>query len=877
MPEDPSTPTPDPSAYDPRGRPVGSAFAGETTRSMSEPPLAGDETVLTPGARFETVGDFEIISKLGQGGMGAVYRARQRSLDRQIALKILPPTLEADADFVTRFQREARLAASLNHANLVKVYASGEADGTHYIAMELIEGETLGDWLKRGVLPPIEALRICGDVARALAHGWQRAQLIHRDIKPGNIFLSIHGEVKVGDLGLAKSMGGDTTGLTQTGTAMGTPHYISPEQARGEKDLDFRADIYSLGCTLYQMLTGQTPYRGGDPMSVMLQHINSPPPAILKAWPQCPIPVARLVGKMLKKAKRERHASYEELLNNIESVRALYDPSSATPPPPPPDPDATILQGAPTPRVASATVAAPITKSRTPLYAAIAAGVVVLGIVAFLVWPKGEKLSKAELYAKQREAERAARGAAPDESSGGTLPHASDPSPVVGSEDQGPAGARPSEAAAEPWQDVLRNPAGLTLLGSARLIPDGIRFDGAGVAYGRPESRPVRDGAVRLRARFGDLRPKLRARGDDYGAYEFALSNANAAAFERWDSVSRKTTLLLSVPLPKPLSHGHDYEMELRVVGQTLTGRLNGIVVGTVTDAVLKEGNLAVVVAGGDGVAVIKSLEVLTLDAPAAAVGQAPRLPAFPAGGAPALQSSSGTATKDSPFINSLGMKFVPVPIVGGPTDGQRVLFSIWETRVQDYEVFVKETGREWPKPDFEQTPEHPVVMVSWDDARAFCAWLTQTDRKAGRLGVGEAYRLPSDHEWSCAAGIGSLENANAQPNEKNEKIPNVFPWGAQWPLPASGGNYRGNQDSFPNTAPAGSFTPNNFGLFDLGGNAWEWVQDRMSGKSGDVVMRGSSWQHEQQPHLLSSIRRSNPVNLGSIQNGFRVVLAPAP
>ena len=138
---------------------------------MSQPPLAGDETVLTPGTRFETVGDFEIISKLGQGGMGAVYRARQRSLDRQIALKILPPTLEADADFVTRFQREARLAASLNHANLVKVYASGEADGTHYIAMELIEGETLGDWVKRGVLPPIEALRICGDVARALAHG----------------------------------------------------------------------------------------------------------------------------------------------------------------------------------------------------------------------------------------------------------------------------------------------------------------------------------------------------------------------------------------------------------------------------------------------------------------------------------------------------------------------------------------------------------------------------------------------------------------------------------------------------------------------------------------------------------------------------------
>ena len=108
MPEDPSTPTPDPSARDPRGPSVGSAFAGETTRSMSQPPPSGDETVIAPGTRFETVGDFEIISKLGQGGMGAVYRARQKSLDRQVALKILPATLEADADFVSRFQREAR-------------------------------------------------------------------------------------------------------------------------------------------------------------------------------------------------------------------------------------------------------------------------------------------------------------------------------------------------------------------------------------------------------------------------------------------------------------------------------------------------------------------------------------------------------------------------------------------------------------------------------------------------------------------------------------------------------------------------------------------------------------------------------------------------
>jgi len=182
---------------------------------MSQPPRPSEATTF-PGVAPapQTVGDFEILGKLGQGSMGAVYRARQRSLDREVALKILPAALEADPEFVCRFQREARIAASLHHANLAKVYTSGQADGCHYIAMELIEGESLGQWLKRSALPPIDALRITLDVTRALECGWQRAQLIHRDIKPGNIFLSHQGAVKLGDLGLAKTMSGDSTGLT---------------------------------------------------------------------------------------------------------------------------------------------------------------------------------------------------------------------------------------------------------------------------------------------------------------------------------------------------------------------------------------------------------------------------------------------------------------------------------------------------------------------------------------------------------------------------------------------------------------------------------------------------------------------------------------
>lgn len=267
------------------------------------------------------IGDFELLDELGRGGMGTVYRARQVSLQRLVALKILPARWVESPEFLERFRREAIVAAGLSHPNLVRVYATGEIDGASFIVMELVEGENLRQHLRRtGPLPWREALRITLEVARGLQCGWIRAQLVHRDIKPGNIYLSAEGEVKVGDLGLAKSLLDGSAVLTQTGAAIGTPHYISPEQARGEKQLDFRADIYSLGCTLYEMLTGTTPYRGSDPITVITQHLTEPPPVLSKVLPGCPAPVAKLVSRMLRKAREERPASYEELITTLEQT-----------------------------------------------------------------------------------------------------------------------------------------------------------------------------------------------------------------------------------------------------------------------------------------------------------------------------------------------------------------------------------------------------------------------------------------------------------------------------------------------------------------------------------------------------------------------------
>ncbi|MEQ1861898.1 MAG: bifunctional serine/threonine-protein kinase/formylglycine-generating enzyme family protein [Chthoniobacteraceae bacterium] len=274
-------------------------------------------------------------------------------------------------------------------------------------------------------------------------------------------------------------------------------------------------------------------------------------------------------------------------------------------------------------------------------------------------------------------------------------------------------------------------------------------------------------------------------------------------------------------------------------------------------------------------------------------VGQAPRLPV---GDSPQQHEASEAlalqaATKDAPFANTLGMKFVPVPITGGPTDGARVLFSVWETRVQDYEVFASEAQREWPKPSFVQEPAHPVVLMSWDDAVAFCGWLTERERKAGKLAPTERYRLPSDHEWSCAVGIGERENPALPPWEKHNKLGDVFPWGSGWPPPAGAGNFTGEEtagreinvnqkpltgyrDEFVATAPVGSFPPNRLGLYDLAGNVWEWCEEWCDAAQTARLQRGGGW--DTYSGLRSSLRTVPGSGDRGNSHGFRCVLQGA-
>ena len=270
----------------------------------------------------QSVGGFEILCLVGAGGMGKVYKARQSGLDRLVALKILSPHVAQDQVFITRFQREARASARLNHPNVVQGIDAGwdEAASVWYFAMEYIEGPSLlaviGDL---GRLPERRALEIARDVARALECAHKHG-MVHRDIKPDNILLAPGGEAKLADLGLAKKVA-DDSGTTAAHQALGTPRYMSPEQARGDDDaVDIRSDIYALGATLFHLVTGQTPFDGKTSAVVMLKHLTEPAPLAHETVPGISAGCGALIQKMLQKRREDRYETPAQVRAELERL-----------------------------------------------------------------------------------------------------------------------------------------------------------------------------------------------------------------------------------------------------------------------------------------------------------------------------------------------------------------------------------------------------------------------------------------------------------------------------------------------------------------------------------------------------------------------------
>lgn len=264
---------------------------------------------------------YKILGKLGAGAMAVVYKARQLSLNRTVAIKVLPKRFSENPEYVERFYREGQAAAKLSHNNIVQAYDVGEAGGYHYFVMEYVEGRTLYDDLSAGrVFTEAEALDIIIQVAHALAHAHARG-LIHRDVKPKNIMIDPAGVVKLADMGLARATADIETAQTEAGKAYGTPYYIAPEQIRGKIDIDNRADIYGLGATFYHIATGRVPFMADDPTEVMKKHLREqliPPDHINTSLSAG---TSEVIEVMLAKRREDRYNNAEELLVDLEAIR----------------------------------------------------------------------------------------------------------------------------------------------------------------------------------------------------------------------------------------------------------------------------------------------------------------------------------------------------------------------------------------------------------------------------------------------------------------------------------------------------------------------------------------------------------------------------
>lgn len=283
-----------------------------------------------------TLGDFQIFRKLGAGGMGAIYLAQQRSLDRHVALKVLSESHADKETFVNRFHREAAILASLNHANIVQFLGAGQERGLPFFAMEFIDGFSTAALVKQmGKLAVGDALHIIRRSAEAMTYALEN-KIVHRDIKPENIMITRLGAVKIADLGLAKSLDNQDLDLTDTGTALGSPKYMAPEQSRNAKLADHRSDIYALGGVLYYLLTAEEPFKGATAVDLLLakeQKIFVPARRLNQ---EVPPRLDLIIDKMLAKSPAQRYQTYADLLRdlailNLTNERLSFDSAAVMP------------------------------------------------------------------------------------------------------------------------------------------------------------------------------------------------------------------------------------------------------------------------------------------------------------------------------------------------------------------------------------------------------------------------------------------------------------------------------------------------------------------------------------------------------------------
>ena len=317
-----------------RSSPKAGAFLESAVGQAARGFLDESERLVTDAMISKTVAHYRILEKIGEGGMGEVWKAKDTKLGREVAIKTLPEEFAKDADRLARFEREAKLLALLNHPNVASIYGLEESEGTRFLVLELVEGETLADRLKRGAIPAEESLKLGLQIAEALEAAHEKG-VIHRDLKPANIKVTPDGKVKVLDFGLAKAFAGDAVDIdlsksptlnleaTKQGVILGTTAYMAPEQARG-RTIDTRVDVWAFGCVLFEMLTGRSTFAGDD-VSLTLARVLERKPDFSALPPNLHPRIAELLERCLEKEAKDRYHGIADARVDIQT--ALADPS----------------------------------------------------------------------------------------------------------------------------------------------------------------------------------------------------------------------------------------------------------------------------------------------------------------------------------------------------------------------------------------------------------------------------------------------------------------------------------------------------------------------------------------------------------------------
>ncbi len=874
---------------------------------------------------------YEISEVIGRGGMGAVYKGRQAKLNRTVAIKLLPETFTQGPDelnFAKRFEQEAQAMANLDHPAIISVYDFGEtANGQLYFVMEFVDGVDVFQYLHQhgGKLPQESALTITAHVLDALDYAHSHG-IAHRDIRPANILLNQEGRVKIADFGLAKKFGDaatlSTPALTLANVAVGTPDFVAPEALDSDQVPDHRADLYAVGVMLYQMLTGKLPrgnYLGPSELDAAIDER-----------------LDEIVGKAMAADPDHRYQSAAAVRADLDLV--LSHPLARVEPG---EPSGAVVAAVPvtTSVKGGKAVKAGSTppKSKTPLYAGL--GVValaVLGIGAFVLFGGGGKQeatrpSKVESAASEPapapNLEVRATPATPVKVI--EAPKPEPPKPVVAGPPAKPVAPKPDPVAVAPAkapEPIPKPVAAKSALPTAASPPPTTPNPGETreAAPPVPPANPLL-AIPGLPTRLdGYLAARRTQTGDLADRYQRGLETRFKQAADAGDLVLSKAyqeekdrlaalRQTLAEPAADPIAAVAAAEglPELPVGAPESLATLRGV----------WDGEYAKIREDLDG-KLSQSLQALEAeltrarDLEAAGAVMAYREGGIPASAVPVAGVTDlganvpptadpgsqtpapktddlARATKDAPFENSLGMKFVPVP-------GTDVLFCIHEVRYKDYEEYAKKAKENvdgvWKiqtNDGFEIKrggEDHPVTKVSWYDAQAFCKWLSEKE--------GKTYRLPTDREWSLAVGIGREEDWKDDTTPATVFKPqDAFPWGDEWPPPAGAGNYSDASrqakaprddakyvegeydDGFPTTAPVMSFEANKLGLYDLGGNVWEWCEDWYSADQKDrmFMLRGGSWYYGVRGLLLSSYRFSITPDFRYHYHGFfgfRVVVA---